>query len=326
MQNLRSSMGETPAYLLIADCMPKIFDYLQLNDRLNASLVSKYFKGLADDWTNGFGRESGIESARVIPFLKQSVRLFPQLIKVDLSHYPTVQNYFYRNSTLAAVRLNVGTQMPELTNEILIGLKKSGVATDRFNLYQAIQKDNIPLLNALLETFDLNKNCWEGHSITKKWLEGDKTLSTTSLNKVIRFTAKNGSLAALKAVINKFSLHLSNPKDVFETLDLAKVDFVADFIDEKICAKDPAFISIYGNPQKVGEDEIHVEMLESLTLEEHSYDFTFGGLLKAIARGNHSAIESLMSKVWIVEAHLDCAIVFKKTELEAYLRARMHSQ
>lgn len=325
MQNLRPMEG-APVYFSIADCMPKIFDYLQLNDRLNASLVSKYFKGVADDWTNGFGRDSGIESARVIPFLKQSVRFFPQLTKVDLSHYPTVQNYFYQNSTLAAVRLNVGVQMPELTNEILIGLKKSGVATDRFNLYQAILENNIPLLNALLETFDLNKNCWEGHSITKKCHEGDKTLSTISLNKVIRFAAKKGSLVALKAVVNKFSLHLSNPKDVFETLDLAKVDFIADFIDEKICVKDPAFTSIYGNPQKAGEDEINVEMLESLTLEEHSYDFTFGGLLKAITRGNHSAIESLMQKVWIVETHLVCAIVFKNTEFEAYLRARMHSQ
>lgn len=80
--------------------------------------------------------------------------------------------------------------------------------------------------------------------MTKKWLGGDKSLSTVSLNKVIRFTAKKGSLAVFKAVVNKFSPDSSNPKDVFETLDLAKVDFVIDFIEKFVRKILPLYLSM----------------------------------------------------------------------------------
>jgi len=319
-------MVYAPTYFSIADCMPKIFELFEIKDQLNASLVNKYFNALARNWINAFGRSSGIEPGRIIPFLKQSIQFFPEIANLDLSNYPTVQNFFHLNAALAAARLNVGEQMPELADEILISLKQNGLATDRFNLYQAIRTDNIPLLNTLLDTFDVRKNCWEGHSITKKCRENDKTLSTTSISKVIQYTIRNGSLEALKSVVHKFSIRLSTPTDVFETRDLAKIDFLADFIDEKICAEDSSFTSIYGNPHKFCEGEIDTEMFECLTIEEESYDVTFGGLLKVIARGNNLSIENLVQKVWVVEAHTQCALKCVDVNLVAYLRERMHIQ
>ncbi|PJD98139.1 MAG: hypothetical protein CK425_00155 [Parachlamydia sp.] len=304
----------------LGDVMPQIFDYLKLKDRAIASLVCKYFKGIAGDWIHKFETRSGIPQIYVKPFLIESLKVFPELAQTDFTLYVTVQEFFKRETRKALARLDVSTQSSLLVTEILKGLEHNKEPVDSFNLFHAISTNNLPLLEALLATLKFKK---PPESLIKKYHEDDQTLESTRCNEIIKFTLENGSLEVLKLVVDKISIHRQNLFDVVDLLkeefnpaNLAKLDLMADVADELLLKNNSFRENIYEELDPKTEDPVCLE-------EESPLKFTFGELLKAIASRDIKVIEALITRVNVVPTHYYCASVLEYTDIQAILNPQL---
>jgi hypothetical protein len=284
--------------------MPKIFDYFNPKDKAIASLVCKYFKDIAEDWIYKFETSSGIPQVYVKPFLIESLKVFPELAETDFTLYVTVQAFFKSNTHKTVARLDVRLQSDLLVMEILKGLAHKNEPVDSFNLDAAISTNNLLLLDPLLET--LKEIAASNPCLVKKYHEEKKrTLEFTDFNEIIRFTIKEGSLEALRLVIQKISFHRQNLSYVIDLLkkesspqNFAKFDFMADFTDQLLYNESNPIIGDLGKP---------------------SFKATFGELLKSIARQDHNAVKVLMTKVRVTPIHCYCARLLGDTNIRNML-------
>ncbi|PJD98137.1 MAG: hypothetical protein CK425_00145 [Parachlamydia sp.] len=292
----------------IADAMPKIVDYLGPKDKAITSLVCRYFKDIAEDWIYKFETSSGIPQVDVKPFLMESLRVFPELAETDFTLYVTVQEFFKSNTHKTVARLDVSLQSDLLVLEILKGLAYKNEPVDSFNLYAAISTNNLLLLRTLLET--LKEIALFNPCLVKKYHEEkERPLEFTDFNEIIRFTIKKGSLDALRLVIPKISSYRQNLSDVIDLLkeesspqNFAKLDFMADFTDQLL----------YHESNPISRDFKCSE-------EKPPFKFTFGELLKSIARQNHKAVKVLMTKVRVTPIHCYCARLLGGTHIRNML-------
>jgi len=299
-----SSWVIPPNLYEIADVMPRVFGYLNLKEKVTASLACKYFKDIAQDWIRKFEMHSGLPGDNVKPFLIETLSVFPELAENDFTVYSVVQEFFQKNTLKTAARLDMGVQSRELVTEVLKGLIYSKEPIDSFNLYQAIVLNDQVMLCTMLDTIVFDQKSF----IFEQYHEGDETICYTYFKEIVKFTLSNGSLETLKAVLNKLSVYSSNVDNAIKLLqkkfnseNLAKLDLIADAVDQKNLEKDKCCANLWE------ESEPHLVDAMCLETDEHPFKFTFGELLKAIARKELENIKVLITKVKVEPEHLRCA-------------------